>query len=55
MDHRIGQPAGQPTPPHNPKTCASCGFLRHPAQAKQGRALRKHLAEHPFPRQQVTA
>lgn len=37
------------------RDCPLCATLRHPAQAKQGRALRKHLAEHPFPRQQVTA
>lgn len=52
---RIDQAPQRPTPPHNPKTCPPCSFLRHPAQAAQGRALRKHLAEHPFPRQQVTA
>ncbi|MGW7498612.1 hypothetical protein ACWGKA_30580 [Streptomyces luteogriseus] len=37
--------------PHDPHNCGLCGVLRHPAQAKQGRALTKHLAEHPFPQQ----
>lgn len=36
---------------HNPRTCQPCGTLRHPAQAAQGRALKKHLAQHPFPQQ----
>ncbi|MFF7837584.1 hypothetical protein ACFZC6_01920 [Streptomyces ossamyceticus] len=44
-----------PQPPkHDPRTCQPCGIYRHPAQAKQGRALTRHLAEHPFPRQTVT-
>ena len=41
--------------PHNPRTCAQCSFLRHPAQAAQGRALTKHLATNPLPRQAVSA
>lgn len=40
---------------HNPRDCNLCAVLRHPAQAKQGRALTAHLTEHPFPRQAVTA
>jgi hypothetical protein len=39
---------------HDPRTCQPCASLRHPAQAAAGRALTKHLAERPFPRQQVT-
>lgn len=37
--------------PHDPRTCQLCGVLRHPAQAKAGRALAKHLAQQPLPRQ----
>ncbi|MFJ4624256.1 hypothetical protein [Streptomyces sp. NPDC088812] len=36
---------------HDPRTCQLCGTLRHPAQAANGRALTRHLAEHPFPQQ----
>lgn len=36
---------------HDPRACNLCSSLRHPALAAQGRALGKHLAEHPFPRQ----
>lgn len=36
---------------HNPRTCPLCTTLRHPAQAKNGRALQKHLAETPLPTQ----
>jgi hypothetical protein len=36
---------------HTARDCQLCGTLRHPAQAKQGRALREHLAQRPFPRQ----
>lgn len=45
----------QPAPKHDPKTCQLCSCLRHPAQAKAGRALAKHLATNPFPRQAVTS
>jgi len=42
----------KPTPgTHNPKTCQLCASLRHPAQARNGRALTKHLNAHPFPQQ----
>ncbi|MDX2513866.1 hypothetical protein PV355_01625 [Streptomyces stelliscabiei] len=51
MQERTDQPQGQPSPPHDPRTCQPCGIYRHPAQAKQGRALQAHLAENPFPRQ----
>ena len=44
------QPQGQPSP-HTARGCNLCGFLRHPAQAAQGRALTAHLAAHPFPQQ----
>lgn len=43
--------SGPSTPKHDPRDCNCCAFLRHPALAKQGRALTKHLAEHPLPRQ----
>jgi hypothetical protein len=51
VQERNGQPAGQPTPTHDPRTCQPCASLRHPAQARAGRALTKHLAANPFPRQ----
>ncbi|MET7437015.1 hypothetical protein ACWERY_16130 [Streptomyces sp. NPDC004082] len=51
MEHRTDQPA----PKHDPRTCNPCSSLRHPGLAKQGRALTKHLAEHPLPRQAVGA
>lgn len=46
---------GQPTPAHNSRDCHLCASLRHPGQAAQGRALAKHLAANPFPRQEVTS
>lgn len=51
MPERIGPQA----PKHDPRTCQPCATLRHPAQARAGRALAKHLAEHPLPRQAVNA
>lgn len=46
----------QPQPAkHDPHDCNGCGYLRHPAQAKAGRALTQHLAEHPLPLQQTGA
>lgn len=36
---------------HNPRTCQLCASLRHPATAKEGRALKKHLDAHPLPQQ----
>ncbi|MFG2307646.1 hypothetical protein ACGFS9_02985 [Streptomyces sp. NPDC048566] len=36
---------------HNPRTCQACATLRHPRLAAQGRALTKHLAKNPFPKQ----
>lgn len=45
----------QPHPKHDPRTCQLCAGLRHPATARQGRALTRHLAAHPFPRQAVAA
>jgi len=55
MGHATDPQPQRPTPPHNPRTCQPCSFLRHPAQAKAGRALAKQLAANPFPRQAVTA
>ena len=54
------EPTSQPHPQHSPgaptaRDCNLCATLRHPAQAKQGRALTKHLAVHPFPKQAVAA
>jgi hypothetical protein len=41
-----------PQPPkHDPRACHLCASLRHPGQAAQGRALAKHLAANPFPKQ----
>jgi hypothetical protein len=42
-------------PKHAPRDCNLCASLRHPGMAKQGRALTKHLAAHPFPKQAVSA
>ncbi|MBN0043102.1 hypothetical protein JS756_03025 [Streptomyces actuosus] len=36
---------------HNPRDCRLCASLRHPGTAREGRALARHLAEHPFPKQ----
>ncbi|NUO42395.1 MAG: hypothetical protein HOV82_10185 [Streptomyces sp.] len=47
----MAKPTQPQQPAHDPRTCQPCGFLRHPAQAAQGRALTAHLAEHPFPQQ----
>ena len=52
MPERIDQHPEQHSPTHNPKSCALCGTLRHPAQAKNGRALAKHLKTNPLPKQQ---
>lgn len=40
---------------HNPRTCQLCTSLRHPATAKDGRALAKHLKANPLPQQQKKA
>lgn len=40
---------------HNPRRCRLCASLRHPATAHEGRALTAHLAEHPFPKQDLDA
>lgn len=44
---------GQHPAKHDPRDCNLCASLRHPGQAQAGRALARHLAEHPFPRQAV--
>ncbi|WP_158694394.1 hypothetical protein [Streptomyces canus] len=49
------KPSDQHTPKHDPRNCGLCGTLRHPAQAKAGRALTKHLAANPFPKQGANA
>lgn len=36
---------------HDPKNCNLCATLRHPAQSAEAAKLKKHLAEHPFPKQ----
>ncbi|MGV9282141.1 hypothetical protein [Streptomyces sp. NPDC003730] len=51
MGHRTDQEQPQPSPTHNPRTCQLCGILRHPAQAKAGRTLTKHLKVNPLPQQ----
>lgn len=57
MTHGTDPQAQQPTPKHDhtARACHLCSTLRHPAQAKQGRALTRHLTAHPFPRQVVQA
>lgn len=43
----------KPTPAHQhaARDCRLCATLRHPAQAKNGRALTVHLKTNPLPRQ----
>jgi hypothetical protein len=57
VTHGTDPQAQQPTPQHDhtARACHLCATLRHPAQAKQGRALRAHLVANPLPRQQVSA
>ena len=50
MPDRSSPPPKQHSP-HTARNCNLCAVLRHPGQAAQGRALRKHLAQHPFPMQ----
>lgn len=45
------EPSCQHQPKHDPRDFNRCAELRHPTRAKEGRALRKHLAAKPFPRQ----
>ncbi|ELP67650.1 hypothetical protein STRTUCAR8_08590 [Streptomyces turgidiscabies Car8] len=40
---------------HDPKDCRLCATLRHPAQAKNRRALTAHLKTNPLPRQAASA
>ncbi|MGW5616246.1 hypothetical protein [Streptomyces sp. NPDC003877] len=47
----MAKPTQPQQPAHDSRACNLCGTLRHPAQAAQGRALRHHLAENPFPQQ----
>lgn len=54
MQEPTGPHQHEPSP-HTARTCQLCATFRHPAQAKQGRSLTAHLAEHPFPRQAVQA
>lgn len=54
------EPTGPHQHQHSPgartaRDCHLCATLRHPAQAKQGRALTAHLAAHPFPKQAAAA
>ncbi|WP_393075195.1 hypothetical protein [Streptomyces sp. LN704] len=54
MGHGTDHQPQQPTPAqHAARDCNLCGILRHPAQAAAGRALTRHLAVRPFPRQVV--
>ena len=39
------------TESHDPKTCDLCAMLRHPAMSAQTAQLKKHLINHPFPKQ----
>ncbi|MCG7203980.1 hypothetical protein [Streptomyces arenae] len=54
MEHGTDLPTSQPSP-HDPRTCNLCALLRHPAQARVGRELTRHLAANPFPRQAAKA
>jgi hypothetical protein len=53
MGHATDQPERKHSP-HTARDCQLCASLRHPAQAKAGRALTAHLAVTPFPKQAVT-
>lgn len=55
MPESTDQPDPGHTSGHTARNCALCATLRHPAQAKQGRALTRRLAQHPFPVQQGAA
>lgn len=56
MPDRIDQPHPQHSPDaHTARDCKLCAVLRHPTQAAQGRALTKHFAVNPLPRQAVRA
>lgn len=53
---RIDQAPHQHSPgAQTARDCPLCATLRHPGQAAQGRALTKHLAANPLPRQAVQA
>ncbi len=49
----------EPTQPcaakHDPRDCRLCRFLRHPAQAAQGRTLQRYLSIFPLPKQGANA
>lgn len=54
------EPTQQPAHQHSPdartaRDCRLCATLKHPGQAAEGRALTKHLAAHPLPRQAAQA
>ncbi|WP_164992341.1 hypothetical protein [Streptomyces sp. L2] len=50
MANRTDQPNHEHSP-HTARDCNLCASLRHPARAAEGRALDKHLAANPLPRQ----
>jgi hypothetical protein len=49
----VPEPTQPPKPKHDPRNCNLCATLRHPATAREGRALTKHLAVSPFPKMAV--
>lgn len=56
----MAEPTDQPAHQHSPdaataRDCRLCATLRHPGQAKQGRALTKHLKTNPLPKQAVAS
>ena len=55
MGHATDQPAHRHSPDAaTARDCRLCATLRHPAQAKNRRALQAHLKATPLPRQAVT-
>ena len=56
MADRSHQPAHQHSPDApTARDCRLCATLRHPAQAKNRRALTAHLKANPLPRQAVAS
>lgn len=55
MDRIDPQPHRHSPGARTARGCRLCAFLRHPGQAAAGRKLTAHLAEHPLPRQAVSA
>jgi hypothetical protein len=56
----VREPTDQQPHQHSPdaataRDCRLCAIIRHPAQAKNRRALTAHLKNNPLPRQAVAS